>query len=380
MPSFETLQCRCGRNREHGFTLLVTLLLLLFTMGAGTFYTLYRPSSQASASAQTNAKTLADAKIALIGYSASAAARPGALPCPDTDNDGLENWDATGTGCASSIGRLPWRMLGTGDLRDSSGERLWYALSPNFRDHASVQPLNSDTAGQLTINGVNPANNVLAIVFAPGQVLAGQVRDAANQNLVTNYLEGENNNGDLIYATAAASATFNDWLLTISSDNVFNIVAARVAGEVRLALEQYRTANGYYPFANNYTSSTPYVCETNLKDGRIPLSIAAGCLGLADWSGQLPAWFAANNWNLVTHYGMDNACALTVTGATTTGCTVVIVTGRALNTQAHPCTNAANCVEDAENSNGDTLYVKPSNYPTSNDRMVVKCLPALPCL
>lgn len=68
-----------------------------------------------------------------------------------------------------------------------------------------------------------------------------------------------------------------------------------------------------------------------------------------------PHVVCSNNWNLVTHYAMDNACELKVTGATTTGCIVVIVTGRALNSvQIRPCANAANCLEDAENSNGDT--------------------------
>ena len=54
---------------------------------------------------------------------------------------------------------------------------LWYALSPNFRDHPSAGPLNSDTAGQLLITGASPANNVIAIVFAPGAAVGNQIRD-----------------------------------------------------------------------------------------------------------------------------------------------------------------------------------------------------------
>lgn len=374
-----TFQYKTTICRERGAALLLTLLLLL-SAGAAVFYSFFRPSSKNNQDSQATTKVLADAKEALIGYAAAAAGRPGALPCPDTDNDGAENWDLAGTACMSYTGRLPWVTLGVDDLRDASGERLWYALSPNFRDHASVQPLNSDTVGQLTVNGTSPANNVLAIVFAPGPIVAAQTRDGTNQNSVTNYLEGENNNGDLIYINAIASNTFNDRLLTITSDNVFNVVAARVAGEVRAALNQYRTANGYYPFANNYANGSPFPCENNLRDGRIPLSISASCVGLADWTGQLPGWFIANSWNQVTHYGMDNACALTVTGVTTAACTVVIVTGRALTAQVHPCANAANCLEDAQNTNGDTVYVKPAQYPTSNDRMAVTCMPATPCL
>ena len=107
--------------------------------------------------------------------------------------------------------------------------------------------------------------------------------------------------------------------------------------------------------------------------------IQTGCPLLNEWAGQFPAYFNANSWNLVTHYGMDNACAVTVTGVTTSACTVVIVTGRALGSQSRPCATSANCLEDTDNQNGDSVYVKPSRYPTSNDRMVVMCPVASPC-
>ena len=94
---------------------------------------------------------------------------------------------------------------------------------------------------------------------------------------------------------------------------------------------------------------------------------------LSGWAGQAIAPLGTAN-------GMDNACALAVAGATTTGCTVVIVSGRALGAQTHPCTDAANCVEDVENADGDTSYVKPSLSPASNDRMAVQCAAATPCL
>jgi type II secretory pathway pseudopilin PulG len=357
------------------------LLIAILALGAGAvFFSLYSPASRTANEGQTNAAVLAQARDALIGRAASAASRPGSLPCPDTDNDGLENWDVGMTVCASYVGRLPWRTLGLPGLRDGSGERLWYALSPNFRDHASVQPLNSDTAGQLTITGTGSVSNFVAIIFAPGSARGSQVRNAANENNAAHYLDGENNNGDLIFAAATASDTFNDRLLPLTSDTLFNTVAVRVAKDVRQALEQYRTTNGYYPFANKYSDGSPYVCTVNVRDGRIPLAMQPGCGSIAEWVGELPSWFAANNWNLVTHYGMDNLCALTVTGTTTAACTVVIVTGGVRSGQTHPCINPTNCLEDAENVNGDTVYVKPSRYPASNDRMAVSCAAATPCL
>src|SRR5258708_29066232 len=44
-----------------------------------------------------------------------------------------------------SIGRIPWKTLGIDDLRDASGERLWYALAHNFRKLSGTTVINSDT-------------------------------------------------------------------------------------------------------------------------------------------------------------------------------------------------------------------------------------------
>jgi hypothetical protein len=366
-------------HNQHG-QVVITAVLVLALGTAATIFAFYSPRSLTIKADQVTSEALAQAHAALIGRAAVSPNRPGSLPCPDTDNDGLENWDGTNTYCASNIGRLPWKTLGLPDLRDGSGERLWYALSPGFRDHTGVQPLNSDSTGQLTITGTNPASTVVAVIFAPGAVVGAQSRAMANSNDVTQYLEGENNNGDLTFTTAAVpSDTFNDRLIAVTSDALFYVVAMRVAKDTQQSLEQYRTTNGYYPWVNEYDDGSPYVCKVNKRDGRIPLAMQPGCGSIAEWAGELPAWFSANNWNLVTHYGMDNACTLTVTGHTAAGCTVVIVTGRSLGSQVRPCADPANCLEDAENTNGNSVYVKPSRHPTSNDRMVVKCAAASPC-
>ena len=80
-----------------------------------------------------------------------------------------------GSYCPSELGRLPWRTLGLPDPRDGSGERLWYAVSRDYsRNPAGAPPLNSDTPGPLTVTGTAPANDVIAIVFAPGAVVGNQ--------------------------------------------------------------------------------------------------------------------------------------------------------------------------------------------------------------
>src|SRR3972149_3020211 len=109
---------------------------------------------------------LAQAKAALIMYvtiTNLSTTRPGAFPCPDTDNNGTANL-YSGTNCPGYVsgsdvyvGRLPWQTLGLPDLRDSSGERLWYAVSRDFARNPNCLPkcpdLTSNTLGQLTVNG-----------------------------------------------------------------------------------------------------------------------------------------------------------------------------------------------------------------------------------
>jgi len=380
---------------QRGFALMLMLVVIVTALGA-VLFGLLRPSTAASyAVDRVTLAALAQARDALIGSAATDDNHPGSLPCPDLDNDGqLQSAGETFGNCASLIGRLPWRTLGLPDLRDSSGERLWYVLSSNFRDNAASSPLNSDTAGQLTITGTNPAANVIAIVFAPGPALTGQARDAASQNNVTNYLEGENANGDTVYTVGAATNSFNDTLVAITSDMLFPAVESRVAREIRANLATYFTANSYYPNASNYGDAT-FSCVNGVTRGRLPkpgvggdYAISSGCTApaVADWgAAQPPVWFTVNNWHLLTYYAVAPACTvanpncggagyLTVTNLPSPNNdkrALVIVAGRALTGQFRPCASVSDCLDGAENTNGDDVYIKNPVSPTFNDKITV---------
>ena len=395
------------RSLQRGQALLAILAVLGIGVSA-LVYALVSPTSLSIENVKKSAAALAQAKEALIGRAANDNNRPGSLPCPDlvtniagtnVPNDGIADL-LIGNECPSYIGRLPWRTLGLPDLRDSSGERLWYAFSRTFRDDNSAQPINSDTVGQLTVNsGSATLSGVIAVVFAPGAAVGSQVRDSSNQNTIANYLEGGNEaGGAATFTSGAVTGSFNDKLLAITSDALFSVVGMRVAREVRAFLTAYFNVNGYYPFANSYADNT-YNCTTPLTSGRIPhpsaspgLPISETCTGLADWdasgSAQPPAWFAANNWHLVAHYAVAPACTfplsqwncLGVGGLLTAQGTpapsdnkraVAIVTGRALPGQSRPCAAPADCLEDPENANGDDVFVQPVRSPTNNDRLVV---------
>lgn len=217
---------------------------------------------------------LRQAKAALIAYAASeqwqnqggvTPFQPGALPCPDRDNDGIaEDHEVPQKPCNTSlkrIGRFPWKTIGADDLRDASGESLWYAVSASFLKNTPLYTnvINSDTLGQLTVNGAGPANNVVAIVFAPGETIQGQLRSPANLNDPASYLEQFD---ALTYATftstASPSAINNDRLLIITQADLMAavepIVAANIQRDVKPLLQDYVAKWGAYPFAMPFVS------------------------------------------------------------------------------------------------------------------------------
>jgi hypothetical protein len=371
-------------RRQKGLVLAVILIVLASTM-IGAILAFAAPAATTPDWDKLTHESLMQAQAALISRAAQDANRPGSLPCPDTDNDGVAEIFA-GAHCPNYIGRLPWKTLGLPDLRDSAGERLWYALSPAMRDEYSGAPaLNSNTAGEIVVSGSAPAADVAALVISPGLALGGQDR-AADANNVAHYLEGENTNGDNFYLTAPSTTAFNDRLLAIPREHLFNVVEWRVANEVRATLEKYYGSNGYFPFANDPTAAG-FGCTEGQTRGRVPdpdsaTSTAIGCSAHANWDAglgrPLPSWFFANNWHLLTWYALAPACTRASPGCTGSGWltvngiaskrAVVIVGSRLLLVQTPPCTGAV-CIEQP--SAALDQYDRKALSSTFNDKLAV---------
>lgn len=262
-------------QRQQGATLMIMLIIMI--IGVTTFLvTALSSSALKSARDQTATDVLVQARDALIGRAVSDAAHPGSLPCPDTTNTG--NADSfAGSDCPSYIGRLPWKTLGLPDLRDGNGERLWYALSPTLRDSNAAQPINSDTQGWLSLTGTISLNNVAAIVFAPGAPLCGQshTTNAANQ-----YLEALNSVSPTSPTSAVVriasndcnNSPYNDNLLAITTDQIFQPVEKRIAREVKACLDNYAAlSSNKYPWAAPVTNLA-YPSTQNTLFGRIPVN------------------------------------------------------------------------------------------------------------
>jgi uncharacterized membrane protein YgcG len=309
------------RGKQRGVALIIMLVILVVGVAAVLINSL-TSSKVNTARQETTAAALAQAKDALIGRAIADANRPGSLPCPDLltnisgtniPNDGVADL-LSGNNCPSYIGRLPWKTLGLPDLRDGSGERLWYALSPNFRDDNS-NSINSNSKGTLLVydnSGTTlltpPGSEAVAIVFAAGNVVASQLRDTANQNLPQNYLDvgpnGINNataGGPFI--AAATTSSFNDTLMIIRASDIITNVEMRVAKELTTVFANYLPTNGgKYPYPARFASCTSASCP---GDSLTPTCI--GKIPATDLATFLPAWFTPNNWFDVIYYTAGTA-------------------------------------------------------------------------
>lgn len=302
-------------------------MMVIMVLGTAAFLTSsLNSTSLLIARDKVTADALAQAKEALIGYAVKVqvsnstscipnCTRPGDLPCPDTNDDGVSEsscGNASGsTGQTSRLGRLPWKTLDLPDLRDGSGERLWYAVSNNFKYNqrtACASPgeagcLNSDTMGTISVSSPDGAilhdgggsTGVAAVILAPGDVLhradgTQQDRSSAGVNIPGNYLDiatiGGNTEDNADFTDGSSSNGFiqgrikdgngrtivNDQLLTVSQADIMQSVQKRVVAEVRLCLEDYaNNNNGRYPWAAPlYDLGTNYSDNDGYYFGRVP--------------------------------------------------------------------------------------------------------------
>ena len=322
-------------DKQRGQALLVLLVILVLGLSA-TIYALVSPTSSSVGRDKITADALAQAKAALIGYAAGVSdlaggERPGDLPCPDTNDSG-----AFGSSCdtqVSRIGRLPWKRLGLPDLRDGDGERLWYAVSNNFKKDtrtACAAPgdagcLNSDARGTITVrniagtvihDGSNPdaftPSGVIAVIFAPGAILQRQGAGAAQDRSCTggsctatgvctsspltntpkcnpvNYLDvltsvednsgftdGSNSDGFIngVIRDATGNLIVNDRLIAITYQDLMPVLQRRVAKEALNCLTTYASTtqnNGRYPWAVPVANYSSFADQNNTRFGRIP--------------------------------------------------------------------------------------------------------------
>jgi hypothetical protein len=309
---------------------MLAFILIVGAVSIGLVMFNPRGASSAPVDDRPSADALAVAKAALIGYTVSRGGpigveRPGELPCPDINGDGIEELNCN----AGAIGRLPWRTLGMPEPKDNAGETLWYAVAGPVRTQPSnPNDINSHTRGNLTVRAADGVtvltSEAAAVIFAPGQVLGSQRRDMPTVAPCTatgttlpapfcpdNYLDttnGVNNariNGPFI--AAAPNATYNDRVLYLTVDDYLPAVEMRVGNELRSLLLAYRDKSvcQCFPWADSWEYSGG-IADVGVNRGRFPSGAQP-----ENW-GQgmiplLPQWLVANDWHNVVFYSAGRA-------------------------------------------------------------------------
>lgn len=360
------LQKGRGRSAQRGFGGFFMMFLLAALAGTTVLFSFARSDTYTVVNDRATADALMTVKAALIGYALqrggpTGSARPGELPCPDTDPPGHANYGWENSPCGtlatpgSLIGRVPWKTLGIPEPKDGTGETLWYALSPKFRGTASNSAdINTDTRGELVVrnaDGTIATDNAVAVIIAPGASI-GQNRGLVGTLACTlvggispgsvvpavcanNYLDTAvhiNNTASPPATTNNASASgpfiagvqkgtrlgcdaaclalahrFNDRLTYITTAELIPLVELRVGRELIAALQAYYKTNKFFPWTDNWPYSGG-IADTGQSRGRYP-SAPEPPFG----NYVLPEWVSANDWHNFFWYTMstgytDGAC------------------------------------------------------------------------
>lgn len=239
------------KKSQQGAALIFIAIILALTITAYAIKSYNSVELQSQAELATG-RALSEAKTAILGWSVTRN-NPGQLPCPEdiTKIGELTEGVEQGSCTLPAIGRLPWKTLGIGDIRDGHGDKLWYAISNGFR----IKPINSSTLAQLSVDG--NSNAAVAIVFSSGTPINGQSRAVVTSTSppdVSQYLELDNNNGDANFVTTGAENLFNDRLLTISHAELFGLVSKRILrtirGDTTEGLIHFYNTQTHYPYAD----------------------------------------------------------------------------------------------------------------------------------
>lgn len=244
-------------KRQDGMALIALVALIALGASWWVVSALSTPVNRLALEREHNVKVLAEAKAALIGWVAMTASTdpsPGRLPCPETPaqigtaQEGIAAPTVGFPNCSAApgtvVGRLPWKTLGIDQLRDAAGEPLWYVVTTGtswaLQNSAAMTTINSNTTGQLNVDGV--ANAAVALIIAPGRpirvqtsancVARAQQRAAPAPAIdFRDYLECQNASSpaDATFATSGPTDSFNDQVLAVTTNDVLPVIEAVIA-------------------------------------------------------------------------------------------------------------------------------------------------------
>ena len=233
-------------QKQSGFT-LVEMAIVLMIVGlllGGMLVPLSAQMEQRNNS--DTQKALSEIKEAIIGY----ALANGRLPCPatgtiPTGQTGAGTEAITSGACTNVSGVLPWATLGVNET-DAWGNRYTYRVDTNFSDSnsnntygsgcsPSPAPANASFAlcslGTLNVlsavGGTTIAGNVPAVIISHGKNGAGAyTQQGTPLPASSDPDEQENSNGNPVFVTHTPTPTFDDLVVWISPNILYNRMVA----------------------------------------------------------------------------------------------------------------------------------------------------------
>lgn len=179
---------------QQGFSLIeIAMVLVIIGLLLGGLMTPLATQFENSRRKDTQ-RSLETISEALYGF----ALTTGRLPCPDTDNDGLENQLAGN--CAAMFGTLPWVTLNTGNS-DAWGRAFMYRVTASYAD-------TTDGTGCGVVSpGVSislcSSGDIQVLDAAAGAVIASSlpaiVLSRANNGAAIGADENENSDNDSVF-------------------------------------------------------------------------------------------------------------------------------------------------------------------------------------
>jgi len=226
--------------RCSGFTLVeLAVTLVIVTLVLGSFLVPLVAQVERRQISDTQ-KALEEIKEALVGY----AIANGNLPCPDINNDGIEDFQP-GTGKCISIlggiagGNLPWVTLGIANA-DAWGNRFRYVMNALYAQRAPAALFTIGTPG----NDVRVCTTAACAATLSTTAVAAVISHGKNgygaMNSMTNLLnpapvgvdELENTNADANVVSRVQTAVgtpageFDDIVTWLSRYTLFNRMVA----------------------------------------------------------------------------------------------------------------------------------------------------------
>jgi prepilin-type N-terminal cleavage/methylation domain-containing protein len=239
------------KNKHNGFT-LVEMAIVLMIVGLLLGGLLVPLSTQMDKRNNSDTqKALSEIKEAIIGF----ALANGRLPCPATGTiptgqptagiEATNGLSGSALLCINATGVLPWATLGVNET-DSWGNRYTYRVTADFADGIgsstyggctpSPAPMQATFAlcsvGNLNVlsaasGGTTIAGSVPAVIISHGKNGTGAyTQQGAQLPASSDPDEQENSNGDVKYVFHTPTSTFDDLVVWISPNILFNRMVA----------------------------------------------------------------------------------------------------------------------------------------------------------